>query len=530
MAKVLMVQGTMSGVGKSLLVAALCRIMKEDGFRVAPFKSQNMALNSYITAEGLEMGRAQVLQAQAACMEPEADMNPILLKPTGCSSSQVIVNGRVIGNMSAREYFAYKKELVPVIRAAFERLSQKADIIVIEGAGSPAEINLRENDIVNMGMAELVDAPVLLVGDIDRGGVFAQLLGTLMLLQEQEKKRVQGLIINKFRGDESLLDSGIRMLEERGKTRVLGVVPYMELSLEDEDSQSSRLDDMYAAGNSFGQEGKEAGEMPDHEEILITVIRFPHISNYTDLQVFEQCESVRVQYVIEPSALEKSDLIVLPGTKNTIADLRWMKKRGFEDAVRKAAGRIPVFGICGGYQMLGDRIEDPLGTESGGSEEGLHLLPVRTILRPDKTQRRVKAQIGQTGGIFSALTGLEAEGYEIHMGKTVDSYPRASQKAAQKDEQALKATATGRVIEFGEGLNVYGTYLHGIFDRGEIAGEVLRTLWKEKKSGIKVTFREPESLDVFRERELDRLAKSVREHLEMDLIYDMLREADIRGI
>ena len=242
MAKVIMVQGTMSNAGKSLLVAGLCRIFKQDGYRVAPFKSQNMALNSFITTEGLEMGRAQVMQAEAAQIRPMVCMNPILLKPTNHTGSQVIVNGEVVGNMSARDYFAYKKELIPDIKKAFRKLEEEADIIVIEGAGSPAEINLKENDIVNMGMAEMVDAPVLLVGDIDRGGVFAQLLGTLMLLTDDERDRVKGLIINKFRGDKSILDPGIEMLEEKGRVPVAGVVPYMELSLEDEDSLTERFE------------------------------------------------------------------------------------------------------------------------------------------------------------------------------------------------------------------------------------------------------------------------------------------------
>ena len=273
MSKVIMIQGTMSNAGKSLIAAGLCRIFKQDGYRVAPFKSQNMALNSYITKEGLEMGRAQVMQAEAAGIEPSVHMNPILLKPTNDVGSQVIVNGEVLGNMSARDYFAYKKKLIPDICKAFQELEKQADIIVIEGAGSPAEINLKKDDIVNMGMAKLVDAPVLLVGDIDRGGVFAQLLGTLMLLEEEEKERVKGLIINKFRGDKTILDPGIEMLEERGNVKVTGVVPYMQLSIEDEDSLSAQL------------ENKETGL------IDLAVIRLPRISNFTDFNVFEQYPS-----------------------------------------------------------------------------------------------------------------------------------------------------------------------------------------------------------------------------------------------
>lgn len=308
MAKVIMVQGTMSNAGKSLLVAGLCRVFRQDGYTVAPFKSQNMALNSFITKEGLEMGRAQVMQAEAAGIAPMVCMNPILLKPISHTGSQVIVNGEVIGNMSAREYFAYKKQLVPDIKKAFQKLEEKADIIVIEGAGSPAEINLKENDIVNMGLAEMVDAPVLLVGDIDRGGVFAQLLGTLMLLTKQEKDRVKGLVINKFRGDKTILDPGILMLEEKGRVPVVGVLPYLELKLEDEDSLTERFD--------HRREGL----------IDIAVIRYPRISNFTDFNVFEQNPNVTVRYVASEEELHHPDLIILPGSKNTMGDLKWMRQ------------------------------------------------------------------------------------------------------------------------------------------------------------------------------------------------------------
>ena len=298
MAMRIMIQGTMSNAGKSLIAAGLCRIFRQDGYRVAPFKSQNMALNSFITKEGLEMGRAQVMQAEAAGMEPTVAMNPILLKPTNDIGSQVIVNGEVIGNMSARDYFAYKKKLVPDILAAYHRLEEQADIIVIEGAGSPAEINLKENDIVNMGLAELLNAPVLIAGDIDRGGVFAQLLGTQLLLEESERRRVKGFIINKFRGDVSILTPGIRMLEERGGVPVVGVVPYMQISLEDEDSLTTRFDARQEAA------------------VDIAVIRFPRISNFTDFSVFEQFEDVSLRYVDSVEKLHHPDMIFLPGSKN----------------------------------------------------------------------------------------------------------------------------------------------------------------------------------------------------------------------
>ena len=312
MAKVIMIQGTMSNAGKSLIAAGLCRVFKQDGYRVAPFKSQNMALNSFVTEEGLEMGRAQVVQAEAAGIKPDVAMNPILLKPTNDVGSQVIVNGEVLGNMNARDYFKYKKQLIPDIQKAFKKLETMADIIVIEGAGSPAEINLKEDDIVNMGMAKMVGAPVLLVGDIDRGGIFAQLLGTLMLLEEDELELVKGLVINKFRGDKTILDPGIEILEEKGKKPVTGVVPYTYLQIEDEDSLTERFN-----SNRQGL-------------IDIAVIRYPRISNFTDLNSFEQIDCVSVRYVTNVNELKNPDMIVLPGSKNTMGDLKWMRESGLE--------------------------------------------------------------------------------------------------------------------------------------------------------------------------------------------------------
>lgn len=366
-----MIQGTMSGAGKSLLAAGLCRIFKEDGFRTAPFKSQNMALNSYITGDGLEMGRAQVVQAEAAMTEPSVYMNPILLKPTTDTGSQVIVNGEVIGNMSAREYFACKKKFVPDILNACRHLSEEYDILVIEGAGSPAEINLKENDIVNMGLAEMLDVPVLLAGDIDRGGVFAQLYGTVALLEQKERERIKGLIINKFRGDKSILDPGIAMLEERTKIPVVGTVPMLSVDIEEEDSISERLE---MRGNKAGQ--KEVQKAA----IDIAVIRFPKISNYTDLAPLESVEGVEVRYVSAPRDLGQPDLILLPGSKNTMGDLKWMRTSGMEASIFKSLKKgTMIFGICGGYQMMGESLADPEGTEGGGTMRGMGLLPVETV-------------------------------------------------------------------------------------------------------------------------------------------------------
>ena len=501
MAKVIMIQGTMSGAGKSFLVAGLCRIMKQDGYRVAPFKSQNMALNSFITEEGLEMGRAQVMQAEAAGIKPMVCMNPILLKPTNHTGSQVIVNGEVLRDMSAREYFAYKKQLIPDIKKAFRKLEEYADIIVIEGAGSPAEINLRENDIVNMGMAEMVDAPVLLVGDIDRGGVFAQLLGTLMLLSEEEKKRVKGLIINKFRGDKTILDPGIVMLEEKGQVPVAGVVPYMELALEDEDSLTDRFD------------------KKEESCIDIAVIRYPRISNFSDFNIFEQMKEVSVRYVTSVSELHQPDMVILPGSKNTMGDLKWMRQNGLEAAVKKIAEETPVFGICGGYQMLGEQIADPSGVEGGGALRGMELLPVVTELGEEKVRCQMEGKLPELDGIFSNLSELEFAGYEIHMGKTDFS------ESGKEIEIRNDALHEKKIIISGRNKNVYGTYVHGIFDKGCIATAVVQAL--AKKKGIWIEEEAFEDYRSFKEKQYDRLADTLREYLNMEEIYGMLREAHL---
>lgn len=499
-----MVQGTMSNAGKSLLVAGLCRIFKQDGYRVAPFKSQNMALNSYITKEGLEMGRAQVMQAEAAGVEPVVAMNPILLKPTTHVGSQVIVNGEVLGNMSAREYFAYKKQLVPKIQKAFRELEKQADIIVIEGAGSPAEINLRENDIVNMGLAELVDAPVLLVGDIDRGGVFAQLLGTLMLLEESEKERVKGLVINKFRGDKTILDPGVVMLEERGHVPVVGVVPYMELSIDDEDSLSSRF------------EKKQTGL------IDIAVIRYPRISNFTDLSVFEQMEEVSVRYVEHPKDLHHPDMIVLPGSKNTMADLKWMRENGLEALIKKKASDTVVFGICGGYQMLGTKISDPHAVETGGSMTGMELLPLMTELQEEKTRTQVTGSFGTLTGPLLGLSRQKISGYEIHMGSTecVDAEPDTAYNrlCSIRDERTKQEKTDGAICG-----NVYGSYVHGIFDEGEIAKTVVGIL--AEKKGVLLDTSTMMDYSQFKEQQYDKLADGLRKSMDMEAVYAMLREA-----
>lgn len=488
MAKAIMIQGTMSNAGKSIIAAALCRIFKQDGYKTAPFKSQNMALNSYITDEGLEMGRAQVVQAEAAGIAPSVLMNPILLKPTSDMGSQVIVNGEVRANMRAADYFKYKTELIPDIMRAYNTLAEEYDIIVIEGAGSPAEINLKENDIVNMGMAKLADAPVLLVGDIDRGGVFAQLYGTVGLLETEERSRIKGMIINKFRGDAEILTPGLDMLEELTKIPVAGVVPYMQLDIDDEDSLSERF------------ENKKIGAVD------IAVIRFPRISNFTDFNVFELIDGVSVRYVKSVSELKNPDMIVLPGTKNTIADLKWLRESGLEAAVLKAAesGKV-IFGICGGYQMLGEEISDPEGTEGGGKIRGLGLLQSLTVFEEEKTRTRVKGRFKNLTGTLKPMNGAKIEGYEIHMGRTEflgDTMISLSDKSSEGQSRH----------------NIYGSYIHGIFDK--CAVKLVKCLCAEK--GIEIGEIKSIEMTKHKEREYDRLADAVRSSLDMDLIYEMI--------
>jgi len=487
-----MIQGTMSSAGKSLITAGLCRVFKQDGYRVAPFKSQNMALNSYITADGLEMGRAQVMQAEAAGIEPSVYMNPILLKPTDDVGSQVIVNGRVLGNMRARDYFAYKTKLIPDILAAVEKLSEDVDIIVIEGAGSPAEINLKQNDIVNMGMAALVDAPVLLVGDIDRGGVFAQLLGTLELLEPDERNRVKGLVVNKFRGDKTILDPGIRMLEDRGGVYVAGVVPYMDICLEDEDSLTERFE-------------RRNGGLID-----IAVIRLPRISNFTDFNVFDEVSDLSVRYVRSARELGSPDLLIIPGSKSTLSDMKWLRENGLETAIKKyARSWKPVFGICGGYQMLGEEIVDPSGVEGGGSIAGIGLLPVRTELTEHKHRSRTTGTICKVGGCLAGLSGCEYIGYEIHMGKTTPTDPAGSELS--------EFTGSGTGYALG---NIYGTYIHGIFDSEAMLRALAKSVAEGK--GVSLELDGISSFKDFKEREYDRLADVIRKYMDMDYIYSIM--------
>ena len=483
MAKCIMIQGTMSNAGKSLLAAGLCRVFKQDGYRVAPFKSQNMALNSFITAAGGEMGRAQVVQAEAAGIAPDVRMNPILLKPTTDVGSQVIVNGVVQGNMRAMEYYRRKREYIPAVMEAYNSLAAEYDIIVIEGAGSPAEINLKQEDIVNMGFAKLVDAPVLLVGDIDRGGVFAQLYGTIALLEEDEKARVKGTIVNKFRGDRNILAPGLDILEDLCGVPVVGVMPYTHVDIDDEDSLTER----------FSRD--TARKLLD-----VAVIRVPRISNFTDFSPFERYGNVSLRYVDRVADLHQPDLILLPGTKSTIEDLRWLRQSGLEAAVQKAAAAgTLVFGICGGYQMLGRTVSDPDQVEAAGVTEisGMGLLDMDTVFAGEKVQTQTRGTFEGVKGLLSVLNGMDYEGYEIHMGRSQEALPPL----------------------MGDG-NVYGSYIHGIFDAPGIKDTILKAIC-EKKS-IDFDALGPFDVREYKERQYDLLADAVRSGLDMEYVYRIL--------
>ena len=505
MAKVIMIQGTMSNAGKSLVTAGLCRVFKQDGYKVAPFKSQNMALNSFITKEGLEMGRAQVMQAEACGIEPSVNMNPILLKPTNDVGSQVIVNGEVLGNMSARDYYKKKTELIPHIMEAYNNLAKEYDIIVMEGAGSPAEINLKENDIVNMGMAKLVNSPVLLAGVIDRGGVFASIAGTLMLLEEDERKMIKGTIINKFRGDVNILKPGLDMIEEITKTPVVGVVPYMELDIDDEDSLSER----------FNNKGTV-------DLIDIAVIRLPRISNFTDFNTFEYIPGVSLRYVKSVRELKDPDMIILPGTKNTMEDLKWLRESGLETQILKQAAKGKViFGICGGYQMLGMELSDPFNVESGGTMAGMGLLPTKTVFEKEKVRTRVSGNFNEVSGILAELSYVEFEGYEIHMGQTTYDF--------NEEELTTIDNVNGEDIIKNDGLykdNVYGSYIHGIFDKEEVSKAIVESLCIHK--GIDYSSISTVDIEKYKEEQYDKLAEGIRNSLDMKAIYKIL-ESGING-
>jgi adenosylcobyric acid synthase len=494
-AKVLMIQGTGSSVGKSVLVAALCRIFRQDGFSVAPYKSQNMSLNSYVTRDGGEMGRAQVVQAEAAGIEPSVDMNPILLKPEAGAKSQVVLMGKPAMTVPAGEYYLQTPELLHAAEESLNRLRSQYDIVVIEGAGSPAEINLKRCEIVNMRIARLADAPVLLVGDIDKGGVFAQMVGTLALLDDDERRYIKGFIINKFRGDIALLQPGLDELESITSLPVVGVVPYYHDIFIDEEDSVRRDTPLKAT-----------------IDIDIAVIHLPHISNSTDFEPLQREQGVTVRYIKHAKDMGQPDAIILPGSKSTISDLERIRNTGIADAImRSARSGVPVIGICGGFQMLGDRIDDPLHTESDSDcVPGLGLLNVVTTFAKRKTTWQVHAVCTCEHGILGGLNGGKISGYEIHMGQTLGDNVSPAFRIIRRGNRKSDHS-DGAVSNDG---NIIGTYIHGLFENASIRRCLLSNLHKMK--GVDC---ETRPFVLSKDSEYDKLAALVRGSINMDLIY-----------
>ncbi len=506
-ARSVMVQGTSSHAGKSVITAAICRILSDKGLKVTPFKAQNMSLNSFITKCGGEVGRAQAFQAEAARCELTPDMNPVLLKPTGEQTSQVIIHGKVHSNMAAREFHAFKKEAMQYVLESYRRLAEDFDVIVMEGAGSPAEINLRENDIANMGTALATGSPVVVVGDIDRGGIFASLVGTMELLSGPEREIVKGFIINRFRGDVSLLDSGLEFLKEKTGVETLGVIPFIEgLGIHDEDGMA--LEPSQTASRPSGSGSDFEGKL------RIVVPRLPRISNFTDFDPLRAEPLVELDYIDSPRGLYGADLLILPGTKNTIADFQWLGERGFCEAIKvfaESGGMIA--GICGGYQMLGRTISDPEGVEGKVAKvDGLGLLGVDTVLAPIKTTIRTEGRAGK--GLFEATE--EVSGYEIHMGVT---------RPVRDSENSVTAFAglvsQGRAHPDGavsdDGL-IWGTYLHGLFDSDGFRTALVNLL-REKRGLGKAELSEFEAL---KEASIVMLAKGVEAAIDMERLIEII--------
>ncbi len=496
-----MIQGTGSGVGKSLIVAGLCRIFRDRGINVAPFKGQNMALNSFITKEGGEIGRAQAYQAEAARIEPSTDMNPVLLKATGESGCQVILNGRVHGNMQAREYYAFKQHAWAAVTTAYERLSKRHDLIIIEGAGSPAEINLANDEVVNMSVARLADAPVILVGDIDKGGVFASLFGTIALL-DGDAKYIKAFIINKFRGDLDILKPGLDMIYHKTSRPVLGVLPYLgDMGLHEED----------------GIPLERMGGFKQLKPIKIVVVRLRYISNFTDFDPFLYEPDTELLYSQRDSDIEHADLVIIPGSKNTVQDLLFMRESGIEASIKRAAAKgIPVIGICGGYQMLGRRIADPFGIESRQREvDGIGLLDVETVLENSKVTAQVEAKsVQSTEYKVQSWEGKDdalLKGYEIHMGRTTGEVGLfAVKRYGCNSELIPDGSRRG---------NVWGTYIHGIFDNDMFRRNLINELRVTR--GL-AAIEEPTDLSLEREKALDRWAGVLKDNIDMKFIDELL--------
>ncbi len=488
----LMIVGTSSGAGKSLFVTALCRIFYKDKYKVSPFKSQNMALNSYITKDGKEMGRAQVVQAEASGLEPDVNMNPILLKPSTMNKIQIIVCGKSIGNMSGVEYNQYKKNLIPVLKETYSKIENENDIVVIEGAGSPAEININEEDISNFAMARIADAPVILVADIDRGGVFASIYGTIMLLKEEDRKRIKGIVINKFRGNKEVLKSGFDIIENLTGVKTLGVIPYTDIDIEDEDSLSEKYKSFKLNKNS--------------NKIKISVIKLKHISNVTDIDALSIYDDVEIQFITERSQIGNEDLIIIPGSKNTIDDLKYLKESGIaEEIIKRARTETIIFGICGGFQILGNKVKDPYHIE-GDIEElnGLGLLDLETIMENEKTLVQYKGKLSVNNGILKTLNNFEIKGYEIHQGIT---------KGNEKN-----LTTDDRII-FVNRDNIIATYLHGIFDNKNFTDVLLNEIRRRK--GLEEVNNNI-SYEEYKLKEFDKLEKLVRENVDIDEIYKII--------
>jgi len=498
LAKTIMVQGTGSSVGKSVLVTALCRIFKQQGLKVAPFKAQNMSLNSFVTAAGDEIGRAQAVQAEAAGIEPTVEMNPVLLKPESDQNAQVIVHGRPLTRISAAHFPRLQEFLWRAVTNSLDQLRHNYDIVVIEGAGSPAEINLKERDLVNMKVALYCNAPVFLAADIDRGGIFAALVGTMELLDAQEKARVKAFVVNKFRGDIRLLKSGLDWLEARTGIPVAGVVPYYhDIEIAEEDSIALE---------------KRRALKHRHEYILdIAVVAPPHIANFDDFDPLEREAGVRLRYVEAGDEFGHPDLIILPGTKSTVADLSYLRILGRDRAIVAQAGcGVPVIGICGGYQMLGLTINDPNHIESTEAlTAGLALLPVHTYFSAEKSTHQIKGRVRANHGLLARAQGASIQGYEIHMGQTTGEDLSPPFELTQRSSQTISdfdgcSSADGNVI---------GTYLHGLFQNDQLRRALLAELAARKGQ---VLASNPRLYSV--DEHYDRLAALVRDSLNMELV------------
>jgi len=502
-AHVLMIQGTSSSVGKSLLVTALCRLFARRGIRVAPFKAQNMSNNAAVCADGAEIGRSQAVQAAAAGVVPTADMNPILLKPEGSGRTQVIAMGRHRRTVAAREYGQYKDELWPLVTAALDRLRAAYDLVLIEGAGSPAELNLRTRDLANMAVARYAQAPVLLVGDIERGGIFAQLLGTLWLCSPEEQALVRGLVVNKFRGELDFFQEGVGMLEERSRLPVCGVIPYLpNLQIPAEDAADLDVQRLIAP--------------PGLGSLEIAVIRLPHIANFDDFAPLEAEEGVAVRYISSLAALGQPHAVILPGTKSTIADLLWLREQGLDRSIQRLAHEgASVVGICGGYQLLGRSIQDPLGVESALPEvAGLALLPIDTVFEPIKATHQAEARVLGGPGWLTALQGQALQGYEIHMGQTTSQQPWLEISRRSGTPIAL---ADGAVEATGQ---IWGCYLHGLF-----ANEALRRAWLASLGWRGTAGSAGASLNV--QTMLDNFAAHVEAHMDMQRLQTIIWDQSV---